>query len=306
MADESNSFLADIDEKTLKELDLRLALATAQPNQPKNQARQIIGHALPSLDPDAAARSADLSRASAAPPDTLLANSKEDGAMNFMAELEQEVAALKQGGALPAQDAQNKAQQLHEALSRIFTFFNQMSRHTNQLEPEISRVYRLDAQTSYSGLRWRGAFADFRKQDLSENAHLSHASFRVRLVAPEPITLIRRWDQLEALKRDLHILDLRIINDAVLSEKAEQEFVKLQLASDFPVQINFKGNYKTYRINMLCRNLEGFCISAFILDSAHVTQSLLEELGRYLLSRSNVLPGALQRVNHVPPAAKTP
>lgn len=302
MADDNSIFLVDIDEKTLEDLNLNLAREAALPSKPKAQSRPVKAYAAPSPPPGTSSPT-DFSSHPAAPVATTDAPQENaSGAMSFIDQLAQEVAA-RNGEAQRPQDAQHKAQQLHAALSRIFTFFNQMCRHANQLEPEISRPYRLDAQTAYSGLRWHGAFADFRKQDLSENSRLSHASFRVRLVAPQSVTLIRRWDQLEALKRDLHILDLRIINDSVFAEKAEQEFVEVQLAPDFPVQISFKGNYSAQRIEVLCRNLEGFCISAFILESDQVTQPLLEELGRFLLSRSNALPGALRRVNHLPPAA---
>jgi hypothetical protein len=307
MAEDESIFLADIDEKTLADLDLNLAIAAGQPNSPRAQRPPVEAYAAPALPTGASHRPTDFSsRPANSVAMTDVPRDEASGTMNFIDELAQEVAARKLGGAQQPLDAQHKAHQLHEALSRIFAFFNQLSRHANQLEPEISRAYRLDAQTAYSGLRWRGAFADFRKQDLSENARLSHASFRVRLVAPQSVTLIRRWDQLESLKRDLHVLDLRIINDAVFAEKPEQEFVEVQLASDFPVQISFKGNYSAHRVDLLCRNLEGFSISAFTLEIEQVTQLLLEDLGRFLLSRSNTLPGALRRVNHVPPAAKKP
>jgi hypothetical protein len=78
----------------------------------------------------------------------------------------------------------------------------------------------------------------------------------------------------------------------------------LALAPDFPLQISFKGNYKMHRIDVSSRNLEGFCVSNFILDIAEVNQDFLDELGRFLLSRSPSLPGALRRVNYVPPAGK--
>lgn len=300
MADDSSDFLADIDEK----FDQRLAMAARSPDEP-NHGRRSEAYAPPSLDPDAFARPAEFSVQTARSPDMPPARAPEAGTMNFIAELEQEVAARQQSEAHCAQDAEDKARQLHDALSRIFDFLNQLSRHANQLEPEISRVYRLDAQTAYSGLRWRDAFADFRKQGLAENARLSHASFRVRLVAPQPVTLLRRWDQMESLKKDLHILDLRIVDDDVFAKKAGQEFVKVQLAPEFTVQINFKANYTAQRIDILCRNLEGFGIAAFILDADQVNQSLLEELGRFLLSRGNALPGALRRVNHVPSVKKS-
>ena len=296
MADDGSAFLADIDEATLKDLDQRLAMADCAPDKSGANGKYIP----PQLQPHARTIH---DRATAPKPETLLAGDDEGSAIDFLAELEQEVIARSQGGNTQG-NIHAKAEQLHEALSRIFTFFNQISRHANKLEPVISRAYRLDAQTTYTGLRWHGAFTDSRKQDLSEKSHLSRVNFRVRLIANEPVTLTRRWDQLEALRKDLNILDLRAVDETVFNEKPDQEFLTLQLAPDFPVQMSFRGNYSAHRIDILCRNLEGFCISAFVLDVDHVNQSLLEELGRFLLSRNNTLPVMLRRVNHVPAMAK--
>ena len=50
----------------------------------------------------------------------------------------------------------------------------------------------------------------------------------------------------------------------------------------------------------MSRNLEGFYISAFILEIDQVNQALLDGLGRFLLSRIDVLPEAFHRINYIP------
>jgi hypothetical protein len=308
--DADNKFLEDFDEETLKELDRRLEMPDELPYKPLDPYRNVPRGPTQALDssalvfPAAPAKSSAPSIAkssvpSVAKPDRLPQSSDEGGAIGFLAELEQEVAALNQEGTSSA-EYRRKSQQVHEALFSIFTFLNQMSRHANVLAPEISRPYRLDVQTEYTGLRWQDAFVSFRKQSMSENAFLSHVSFRVRLVAQDPITMVRRWDLLDPLKRDLHILDVRIVDELCLTKKPGQEFVELKLAPDFPVQLHFKGNYATHRIDVISRNLEGFGILAFDLDIGSVNQTLLDELGRFLLCRSNELPEALHRVTYKP------
>lgn len=217
----------------------------------------------------------------------------------FLAELEREAAGRQQGDTT-LHDRRARAQRLHETLGRIFGFFNLLARHANDLGPAITRSYRLDAQTAYTGLRWHGAFADYRKQSVAENAPLSHVTFRVKLVAPESVAVVRRWDQLEAFLQELHILNLRTVEEIDVAKKPQQELFQLHLAPEFPVQISFQGNYEADRIDILSRNLEGFGIAAFTVDTTQVTQPLLDDLGRFLLCRSANLPAALRRVHYRP------
>lgn len=305
MAEDVHDFLADFDENALNDLEQRLAAANAQahsflnsPHLADNQKPEcksdLPTDALPEHTATSPSRPDPVSRP---------AKYEEAGEKDFLAELEREVAVRVHD--LGAQQGHHaKTQELHKALSRIFAFLHRMSGHANKLQPAITRSYRLDTQIAYEDLHAHDAFADSRKQDMSESSHLSHVNFRMRLVAPQPIGLLRRWDQLDGLKKDLHILNLRLLDEPTFTKKPDQEFIKLALAQDFPLQLSFKGNYKMHRIDVSSRNLEGFCVSSFVLDIAEVNQDFLDELGRFLLSRSPLLPGALRRVNYVPPAGK--
>jgi hypothetical protein len=300
MTNNNETFLIDINKEALKDLDRRLATFNS-PESGQIKRRQEDAYAAPYLSQDIAP-----------PAEFPVKNAQSDqpdGATDFLAELEHEVAIQNQldaaNNGLGSKTSREKAQLLHESLFSIFSFFNKMSRHANLLAPEILRSYRLDSQTAYSGLRWKGAFADCRKQDTSERSLLAHVSFRVRLVAPEPIPFVRRWDQLDTLKKELHMLNLRTVDEFLFPKKAEQEFVEMELAPDFPVQISFQGNYAADRIDVLSRNLEGFGIAAFTLDRDRVDQSMLEGLGRFLMSRSDKLPDALRRITYVPSEKKT-
>ncbi len=302
MADDGKYVLDEIDQKTLNELDQLLLTEDVLQYKSWDHFRRATGYPESFLSPSTARRPAGPIYAPIQTPiESDAAQSARDAVKTsgFLAELEREVAQLHQGTSTQ-QDQLRRSQQLHEALSRIFSFLHQMSHHANELQPEISRYYRLDSQAAYTKLRWQGAFTDSRKQDSSDKSFLSHVSFRVRLVAAQPLTLTRRWHQLEVLKRDLHTLNLRALDDSVFDVKTEQELIEVQLAPDFPVQISLKGNYKEHRIDVLSRNLEGFYISAFILEIEQVNQALLDGLGRFLLSRVDVLPEAFQRINYIP------
>jgi hypothetical protein len=71
----------------------------------------------------------------------------------------------------------------------------------------------------------------------------------------------------------------------------------MHLAADFPVQLTFGANYDSGRIDVLSRNLDGFGIAAFTCNPDDVTQGFLDDLGRFLLARSNSLPAALHRAH---------
>lgn len=214
---------------------------------------------------------------------------------SFLAELAKE-AAQKQDARLSAtQELQARSQRLHEALSRVIGFFTPLIQFANKMEPEISRSYRLDARTAYSQLKWRGAFLDVRKQDLSATALLAHATFSVTYSAPEPVLVTRPWDQLEALKAELGSLNLKVMDEAELdSKRPKQEWLQVRLAPDFPVHLRFLANYDKGHIDVLSRNLLAFGISSFRLQPEDVTSAMLDDLGRVLLSRADKLPAALQ------------
>lgn len=215
---------------------------------------------------------------------------------SLLAELAQEAADKLGTGRSADEDRQARDRLIHESLERIFQFLNQFSRHANNIAPQINRPYRLDTRTSFADLTWRGAFADFRKQDLSEKSRLAHVGFRVRLVAPAPITITRRWDQMDALRKEMHILDLRTVEGHEPIGSPQQEHIEVRLAPDFPIHIRFRGNYDAGRIDVLARNIEGFGIAAFELDPQDVSQTLLDGIGRFLLFRTDKLPAALRRV----------
>lgn len=186
---------------------------------------------------------------------------------------------------------------IHEALDRIYRFLDVFCRHVNTLAPAIARSYRLDAQAAYSELRWQDAMVKSRKESLSEKALLDFVAFRVRLVAPAPVTVTLGWNKIDAFKKEMHLLDLRTAEGMDLDGVMEEGKLVMHLAADFPVQIAFGANHETGRIDMLSRNLEGFGIAAFTCAPEDVTQELMDGIGRYLLARSNTLPAALRRVH---------
>lgn len=191
--------------------------------------------------------------------------------------------------------AQNR--EVHDALNRVFRFLDVFCRHTNVLQPSISRNYRLDTRSAYTGLQWREAWVKSRRRSLSEKSLLDCISFRVRLAAPAPVTVSVGWDKMEAFRKDMHLLDLQVAVGTDPDGRAEGDEFVIELAPSFPVQITFAANYDNNRIDILCRNLEGFGIAAFTCDSRDVTDELLDGLGRFLLARGNTLPAALRRVN---------
>jgi hypothetical protein len=211
----------------------------------------------------------------------------------LLAELAREAGTMDDSRARRAVDEQR----LHAALDRVFRFFDVFCRHVNTLAPAIGRTYRLDGHTAYTDLRWQEALVKSRRNSLSEAALLDFVAFRVRLAAPAPVTVTIGWNRLEAFKKDMHLLDLRTAEGMDLDGVVEGGELVMRLAPDFPVQITFGANYDSGRVDVLSRNLEGFGIAAFTCNPDEVTQEFLDDLGRFLLARSNSLPAALHRAH---------
>lgn len=213
----------------------------------------------------------------------------------LLAELAQEAAHKEHAQLSATQELQARAQRLNDALKQINDFLAALAQFANKMEPEISRSYSLDARTGYDGLKWKGAFLDARKQDLSATALLAHVTLSVTYSAPAPVVVRRPWGQLDALKRELNSLKLKAVDENELDGKRpQQEWLQVTLAPELPMQLRFLANYDKGHIDVLSRNLLAFGISSFRLQPEHISPSMLDDLGRVLLGRTNILPSALQ------------
>lgn len=193
------------------------------------------------------------------------------------------------------QGKQARARDTHDALGRILKFFTPFIRHVNNVEPAVNRTYRLDARSVFANLKWQGATVDHRKLSLEDGAHLAYVAFSVNLLAPEPVLIKRPWSQFEALKRELQNLRLSVLDDLDdIYKRPKQEWLEARLDPALPLQITFQGNYEAGRINVYMRNVEDFGPSALTLEPAAITPALLDELGLFLIGRSNTLPAVLR------------
>ena len=194
------------------------------------------------------------------------------------------------------QDRQARARRVHDALDRIFQFFTPFIQHVNNIEHKINRTYRLDARTTFANLEWQGATLDYRKLSLSESAHLAYVVFNLKLGAPEPVLIKRPWDQFEALKNELQHLRLNVLDDLTeLYKKPKQEWLQAQLDPVLQVQILFKGNYEKGTIDIATRNIEELGAANFKLNPEDISPDFLDELGLFLIERTDKLPELLQQ-----------
>lgn len=227
------------------------------------------------------------------------------GGSDLLAELAGEATQKLKAFQTAELDHQVRSESLSTALSNIFQFFNPFSTHLNRIKPVIARPYYVDPQAMYSNLQWDDAYTDYRKQSLSENAFLDHVSFRVRLTAPSPVLIKRRWNEVETLKKELDAFGLRTLDalDELVRGKPKQEFFEVALAGDFLMRIQFQGNYDTGKIDLLCNNFDGFGLVSYMLDPDTVDQQLLDEVGRFLIGRKDRLPSLLSNTRYLPKQA---
>lgn len=212
----------------------------------------------------------------------------------LLAELE--VAAKEKAGERDERQAAN-SQALHGALDRAYRYLDAFCRHVNVLKPDVARSYRFNDRCVFENLQWQDATVKSRRNGLAEFALLDFVAFRVRLAAPAPISVTVPWNKVDDLKKEMHVFDLRTAEGMDLDGIADKDQRIIRLAPDFPVQVTLAANYQSGRVDILSRNLERFGISGFVCAPEDLTQDFLDELGRYLLARSSVLPAKLQRAH---------
>lgn len=221
---------------------------------------------------------------------------------DLLAELAGEATAKTRALQVDEAERQARDEALHGALNKLFKFFNQFSHHLNQIKPAIPRVYGVAIQTVYDQLVWLDSFTDYRKQSMQDNALFDHVLLRIQLGNPAAVEIKRRWHQLDNLKGELHAAGLRSIDDLdmMLRDRSKKEFFHIQLAPDFQTRIHFQGNYDSGNIAVSCINLEDFGAVNFTLKPEEVSTTFMDELGLFLMARSNELPDAFQRTRQVP------
>jgi hypothetical protein len=249
--------------------------------------------AFPTIDPNA---QRELKTASAAAPAQVEEAPAPLLGGGLLAELAAAAGAQSQASESDEARRLASARRLSKALQGIYGYLNQLAQHVNVLKPEVKRSYRLNAQCEFTGLRWDEAFANYRRAaTATEEVLVSSVSFRLRYAtaAVPGMTLTRA--QAEALRRDLHLVDLAITEENTVAA-ADGPAVWLRLANSIPVQLGFTADTERDCIIVRGRNVEGFGLSAFKLDPAKVDQPLLDAIGLVLLGRANALPAALSPV----------
>ncbi len=288
--------MADFDARlkvSQQEADHKSAMPNFE-NQPDNSLREINQEFL-RLSPSQQNEITAITNPASALPKSMQKSPSATGGSGLLAGLAKEAKERIGSKQSTLQESQANAQRVDGALNRIVQFLHPFIQHVNDVEPTINRTYRFDARTVYSNLKWRDATIESRKQSLSDAALTDHVIFSVNLCAPEPVLLKRPWGPLETLKKELHHLRLRMIDDMeAVNKKPKQEWLEAQLAADFPVQIKFQGNYNESNIDVMCRNMGTFGVAVYQLDPDDVTPAFLDDIGLFLLGRTNKLPPQLR------------
>ncbi|MDD5058185.1 MAG: hypothetical protein PHQ60_09950 [Sideroxydans sp.] len=214
---------------------------------------------------------------------------------SFLTELAGEATQKLEAQRAQQMDQQAKNQSVNAALDRAFQFFNLFAKHLNALEPEVPRIYAFDGKTQFSRLKWKKGVADFRKQSLADNALLDHVFFQVRLDAPEPVMLTRRWEQYEDARKDIEAFGLKPMADMhdLWRNRSQRANFQVNLEPVIMVRMLFHGNYADGSVNLECNNLDGFGEVKTRLKPELLQPAIFDGIGRFLMGRSNSLPQEL-------------
>ncbi len=222
-----------------------------------------------------------------------------NGMSSFLAELAGEATQKLEAMRAQQQDRHAMEQNVNGALERTFKFFNLLAQHLNAIEPDIPRIYALDGKTQFSQLKWKRAMVEYRKQGLADNALIDHVYLQVRLAAPEPVVLSRRWEQFEETKKELGAFGLKPLEDMddLWRGRAQKEALQVRLDPGFLIRMRFQGNYEDGSIDLGFNNLQGFGALKGKLKPELLQNTLFDEIGRFLMGRAPALPQDLKLVH---------
>lgn len=217
---------------------------------------------------------------------------------SFLAELAGEATQKLEAERTRQQDRQAMMQSVNLALERTFQFFNLFTKHLNALEPDIPRVYALDGKTQFSQLKWKSGLVEYRKQSLADTALFDHVAFQVRLAVQGPVTLVRRWELFEEVKKDLQAFGLKPMEDLhdLWRNRSQKVTFQVGIEPELMVRMRFQGNYEDGTIDLDCNNLDGFGLMKGKLMPNLLRPGLFDEVGRFLLGRVASVPRELSLI----------
>jgi hypothetical protein len=214
---------------------------------------------------------------------------------SFLAELAGEATQKLAAQRASEQDRLAMIQGVSTALERTFKFFNVFTQHLNALEPEVPRVYALDDKAPLSRVKWKSGMVEYRKQSIADNALMSHVYFQVRMSMLDPVTVTRRWEQFEAITKDLNSFGLKTVDDIqdLWKNRAQKVTFQTKLEPEFIIWMRFLGNYADGTVTFESNNLDGFGAINSSLKPDLLQTNTLEGMGRFLMGRSSTLPQEL-------------
>jgi hypothetical protein len=142
---------------------------------------------------------------------------------------------------------------------------------------------------------------EYRKQSIADNALMNHVYFQVRLTIPDSVTLTRRWEQFEEVKKDLNAYGLKTKEDMHELWRNRSQTVNFQvtLEPEFIIWMRFFGNYADGSVELESNNLDGFGVMKGKLNPELIQSNLLDGVGRFLMGRSSALPQELELVRDI-------
>jgi hypothetical protein len=214
---------------------------------------------------------------------------------SFLAELAGEATQKLEAQRASEQNHLAMIQSVSTSLERTFKFFNVFAQHLNALEPEVPRVYSLDGKTQLSRVKWKSGMAEYRKQSIADNALMNHVYFQVRMTMLDPVTVTRRWEQFEEIKKDLNAFGLKTFDDIqeLWKNRAQKVTFQTKLEPEFIIWMRFLGNYADGTVTFESNNLDGFGAMNASLKPDLLQTNILECMGRFLMGRSSALPQEL-------------
>jgi len=208
-----------------------------------------------------------------------------DGGLPLLERLRREAEAAERSAA-PAKAAEPErtqaARELDRELRAAFAYLHEFTKYVGIAKPVLGRTYSF-LNRRFERLRVAEAFVDYRTMGPGEQRLMESITLTLACVAPGEHRLEREAHLVKPLVARLAECALRYTMEEIRNERQALVSAVFRILGEVRIAVKLAPDYERGRIGILCRNVEGFGLSAFSIAAGALTRETLDELGSLLL-----------------------
>ncbi|MCZ7564885.1 MAG: serine/threonine protein kinase [Burkholderiales bacterium] len=208
-----------------------------------------------------------------------------EGALPLLERLRRD-AEVAERSAAPAKAAEpertHAARELDRELRAAFAYLHEFTKLVGIAKPVLGRTYTF-LTWRFEGLRVAEAFVDYRTMGPGEQRLMESITLTLVCTSPGEHRLEREAHLVQSLVARLAECALRYTMEEIRNERQALVSAVLRVLGEVRIAAKLVPDYERGRIGILCRNVEGFGLSAFSIAAGALARETLDELGSLLL-----------------------